>query len=377
VPRSALGRPLSGQFTVLMEGQRVPLLAEFDNTARNLDRNRDKVLTFSELAGAARNLPGDLRVDLDDFAAGMAHELTGTPSRYTPHYPSALQIEETLQELARAYPSKLSLLSLGVTAEGRPLLAARVRTEGKEARPRVAIIAQQHAREWMAHQVALASLRALLEDPANGDLLSELELWVVPLANPDGYEYSRGFELMWRKNRGCGSRGVDLNRNFEFDFRRSGDQPDSIRDDWGASDNPSSQLFRGEHAGSEVETRCLQQLLDLPGMIGALDLHGFGCKIILPNETLVNDRMYQSCAQAIMEALGAEFEVLRYRELYPITGHLAAYADSKGAVGITLEVGRAFQPHPSKIDADTANAVPGVIAFLRSLLDSRREDAMP
>ena len=53
-------------------------------------------------------------------------------------------------------------------------------------------------------------------------LLLTTEIWVIPVANPDGYEYTFTNERLWRKNLrdndGDGeitlADGVDLNRNF-------------------------------------------------------------------------------------------------------------------------------------------------------------------
>jgi hypothetical protein len=368
-------QPLSHRYRVQLGSELVPILAGFEELAQKLDRDRDRVLSERELEATAGRLPGDLRVDLKDYLVGLRHELTGTPSSYLWGYPDSAQIEALLEQLRARHPERVSLLSLGETAEGRQVLAVRVSTAGEGERPhKVAVIAHQHAREWMSHQAALTTLRSLLEEPEQADLLDNFDFWFVPLANPDGYEYSRQAELMWRKNRSPGPRpglmGVDLNRNFDADYRRPEDRPDQLDDDWGASDHPASLQYRGPHAASEPETRYLQRILDLPGLLGVVDLHGFGCKIVLPDE-LSDPSAYQTSAERMREALGPEFEIIHYRELYPITGHLGAYADQRGAVAITLEVGEAFQPHPDKIEPVAGLAARGVLAFARVLRELR------
>lgn len=43
--------------------------------------------------------------------------------------------------------------------------------------------------------------------------------YILPVMNPDGYEYSHTKDRMWRKNRawhGGQCVGVDLNRNFRY-----------------------------------------------------------------------------------------------------------------------------------------------------------------
>ena len=371
---SPSGQPQSAKYSVQIDGKRMPLLQDFEKYARDVDKNRDRILTMDELGAESKNLPGHLRVDARDYAIGMAHELTGTPSVFVSGYPSGEEIESELIALRDAHPDLVTLTTLGQSPEGRPITAVRLGRAGlAEERPKLVVVAQQHAREWMAHQAALATLRVLLDDPRNADLLEAFEFWCVPMANPDGYEFSRQVNPMWRKNRGmangAGPRGVDLNRNFAADFRRDGDKPDSVEDDWGASDRPGSVQYRGTQPASEPETRYLQGLLDMPGVVGVVDLHGFGCKIVLPNHpTKVPEADYQRTAKVMARALGSDYEILRYHDLYPITGHLAGYADQHGVLGITLEVGKAFQPDPRKIPTVSDGAARGVLALARTLM---------
>lgn len=60
-------------------------------------------------------------------------------------------------------------------------------------------------------------------------LLHEIDIFVVPNVNPDGYEFTRNEDRLWRKTVSPHGRcnGVDLNRNFPF-FWGAG----------GTSDNP-------------------------------------------------------------------------------------------------------------------------------------------
>ena len=76
---------------------------------------------------------------------------------------------------------------------------------------------------------------------------------LVPVLNPDGYEYSRTTDRMWRKNRrkNSGSKcdGVDLNRNFEKGFGTA------------SSGNPCHEDFRGPEAFSEPESAALRDYI--------------------------------------------------------------------------------------------------------------------
>ena len=73
---------------------------------------------------------------------------------------------------------------------------------------------------------------------------------LVYLLSPDGYEYSRSTDRMWRKNRRKNENsecdGVDLNRNFDKGY---GDH---------SSDDPCQEDYRGPEAFSEPEAQALR-----------------------------------------------------------------------------------------------------------------------
>lgn len=93
---------------------------------------------------------------------------------------------------------------------------------------------------YILHEI-LASLEA-------GNLtFSGLDYYVVPMMNPDGYEFSHTTDRYWRKNRslnnGSSCVGTDLNRNWGYK--------------WGgreSTSDPCSQDYRGKYAFSEPES---------------------------------------------------------------------------------------------------------------------------
>ena len=92
------------------------------------------------------------------------------------------------------------------------------------------------------------------------DLLNTTEVWVVPVGNPDGYQYTFTNERLWRKNLrdndGDGeitiADGVDLNRNFESHWGL---------DEEGSSGIPSSGTYRGIAPNSEPETQAVVKFI--------------------------------------------------------------------------------------------------------------------
>jgi protein MpaA len=87
--------------------------------------------------------------------------------------------------------------TIGTSAEGRPITAYRAGEPGK---PVVMVVATMHGEENFGQYVA----RGLLE----GRPVTGVDLWVVPVLNPDGLAKDR----RWVKG------GVDLNRNFPNRF---------------------------------------------------------------------------------------------------------------------------------------------------------------
>ena len=96
-------------------------------------------------------------------------------------------------------------------------------------RPAVLYSSAQHAREWITPEMNRRLLHYYLDsyatDPKIRRIVDTTELWFVPVANPDGYDYTftEGNRL-WRKNLRdndgdgeiTGVDGVDLNRNYPY-----------------------------------------------------------------------------------------------------------------------------------------------------------------
>ncbi|XP_054917607.2 carboxypeptidase A1-like isoform X2 [Dermacentor andersoni] len=78
---------------------------------------------------------------------------------------------------------------------------------------------------------------------------------VIPCLNPDGYEFSRKSNRMWRKNRsvqyssnGTKCYGTDLNRNFDVSFCSTPDEAD-----------PCKETFCGKAPFSEPESHAFRE----------------------------------------------------------------------------------------------------------------------
>ena len=161
--------------------------------------------------------------------------------------------EDQLRETARRNPQIAKLVDIGDTIQGRDILAIKL-TQGARgkpdgSRPAVLYSATQHAREWIAGEVDRRLMNWYIDrwranDPEIKRLLKTTELWFVPIANPDGYQYTFDHERLWRKNLRDNNGddqitvgdGVDLNRNFPNHWKY---------DQEGSSSILSSDTYRG------------------------------------------------------------------------------------------------------------------------------------
>ncbi|XP_055623252.1 carboxypeptidase B-like [Toxorhynchites rutilus septentrionalis] len=163
------------------------------------------------------------------------------------------EIYDYMDYLARAYPGIVRVKNYGTTYEGRPIKVITISATGEVRlfRPVVLVDGGVHAREWASHMSVLYLIYQLVERSAeNSDMLANTDWVIMPVVNPDGYVYTHAQNRLWRKNRVpvnpiC--RGVDVNRNFPFQ--------------WSFSGGECSDGYAGPAPASEAETRALMLLM--------------------------------------------------------------------------------------------------------------------
>ncbi len=327
--------------------KRLPIKPEMQGYAEYYDADGDKQVTLSEIQDTVKNWPEMMTVNAQDFSVGVRAELLGLPSPYTENYPNSKEIDQQLKELAAAHRDKAQVVTIGHSTEGRPIKALRVsndvRKKATKEKPTVVINGNIHAREWATNGAVTEAARKVLNGAAEG-ALENLEVYFVANSNPDGYEYSRDVNPMWRKNTwrdGEGEiKGVDLNRNFSHQFRMAGDTIKSTSDDVGASDDPNQLTYRGISPLSEPESQAIKGLLDKEDdTVGLLDVHGFGRMLLISDGKYGTSRNeYTKIAEAMNQSIKyVDYAIDTDEGLYPTTGGLSTYADAQGMVGITIE----------------------------------------
>ncbi len=134
----------------------------------------------------------------------------GRRARTADGYPMPEEIGAALADLAARHPDICRLVSIGRSPEGRELWMIRIsdNPDVEEDEPEVFYVGGFHGDEPPGTVLCLDFITLLLENYGTDDavtaLVNDLEIWVLPLMNPDGYAAGTRYN----------SEGIDLNRNF-------------------------------------------------------------------------------------------------------------------------------------------------------------------
>ena len=110
------------------------------------------------------------------------------------NYYSHRHINDFIDELAYANPLWVKTKSIGKTYEGRDMKVIEISHAGPEA-PIAWIEAGIHAREWISSATATYIANELVNNyDENKEIVDNLNIYRLPMANPDGYEFSRYFD---------------------------------------------------------------------------------------------------------------------------------------------------------------------------------------
>ncbi|XP_063788276.1 carboxypeptidase O-like [Pseudophryne corroboree] len=169
---------------------------------------------------------------------------------------------------------------LGHTYEERPIYYFKIGFPAARTKKVIFMDCGIHAREWIAPaycQWFVKEILARQNEPLINKLLKQVDFYVVPVVNVDGYIYSFTTDRLWRKNRSPHDNGtcfgVDLNRNFDSHWGTIGTSPDC-----------ESILFCGPRPASEFETQGVVRLLEpmKSNTLMYLTIHSYGQYILLP-----------------------------------------------------------------------------------------------
>jgi Zinc carboxypeptidase len=202
-------------------------------------------------------------------------------------YHTYAEMQAELEALAAAHPTRAQLMSIGHGWElsgekQRQIWALKISDNARtdEGEPEIIFVGTHHAREWIAAEVPLALAQHLLNnyasDPKIQEVVDNKVVWIIPILNPDGHVYAATVNRCWRKNRrnnGDGTFGVDLNRNYGYQWGLAS----------GSSGTTSSDTYRGPAAFSEPESDALRDFLHARTNFRALiSFHNYTQAILRP-----------------------------------------------------------------------------------------------
>lgn len=201
------------------------------------------------------------------------------------NYHSPSQVNTILSDLATAHPGLARVTTIGTSHNGSPIKALKISDNvatDETDEGDVLFVAAHHAREWISVEMALYLAEQILTQYSTNPQLQadvdNLEIWIIPVVNPDGFAYTwspTGYRF-WRKNRrnnGDGTFGVDLNRNWGYEWGLSS----------GSSGTTSDDTYRGPAAFSEPEVSALRTFVNgLDNLKTMLTYHSFSELFLRP-----------------------------------------------------------------------------------------------
>jgi len=282
----------------------------------------------------------------------------------------------------KSNPELFSVEVIGKTWEERDIIAVSITKDVATAdtKPALFYTGTIHAREWIGIELSLSFAKYILEhidyDPRLKRILSSTTLYMVPCANPDGFEYSRNHFSFWRKNRrnnGDGTYGVDLNRNFSVGFA-----PNKIT---------SSNVYSGPYAFSEPETAALRDFVESHQNITiALDYHSQG-NVFFPAHNFIHEDAEDAIDLNILACNMAE-EIRKESEreygvhmgkppVHLISGSGREFYYSKGALSLVVEVGtRNISDYIEHMSENIEENIPALMMALYEVKNYKKENTL-
>ena len=291
------------------------------------------------------------------------------------------EVNQKLYDTVLNHPEISTVFTVGFTHENRPIEGIRITAPGDSSdRKQVLWNGCQHAREWAAVMVPMYILDSLVDgwynDAEIQSLLGKTEIIIVPIVNPDGYEftYASNGDRFWRKNRRDNPgqcEGVDLNRNWEFAWNE-GDS---------TSNNSCSQVYVGPGAFSEPETQVMRDLIEtLPNLEAHIDFHSYSQLILEPwgssndppPQADIVQELSGNMSDAIASVHGETYVAGTGGDLlYLADGIFPDWTTSRGSLSYTIELrpsgggGGGFELPPDQILPTCEENFAAVMEMLR------------
>jgi hypothetical protein len=265
--------------------------------------------------------------------AGLTYKLRVPPKRRAPAPPQASALPGPLRATYRRLPDYgLEMKALAdnnpdlikhftlphASVLGRPVEGLEITTNpnARDGKPVFLMLGMHHAREWPASEYTLEWAYELVNNyRANTEnvrsLLAQTRVIVVPVVNPDGFNFSR--EAGQANGHAAGDTGFASNAEYHRKNCRPtcalnvGVDPNrNYGDRWGGeggTESPTSETYRGTAPFSEPETQNVRELISRTHAVTMLTVHTFGEKILRQPGA---ESDYPTPDEAVYAELGAD-----------------------------------------------------------------------
>ena len=270
-----------------------------------------------------------------------------------PEYHTYEEVWSMMDSLANAYPNITRLDTIGESQfQGYLIPSMKIsdNPDVEEDEPAILYDGLHHSKEPQGMEVTLGLMKYLLDNYGVDSLVTHwvdnIEIFIVPMLNPDGWKYVVDDSLTnpwWRKNQRDNNNnqvfdpnydGVDLNRNYAFNWSTGG------------SNNPSSLLYRGPYEFSEKETIAKRDLAIKQKFVLSVTYHSYyeyvGAITIYSNYPAPDDSLIVEIADSICRRI-PRLNLPGHYILMPLECG-GGYSDcwmyaSEGTLEFTIEVG--------------------------------------
>ncbi|KAM9820895.1 carboxypeptidase O-like [Neosynchiropus ocellatus] len=257
---------------------------------------------------------------------------------YFKYHPMS-EISQWMAQIAQAHPDVVSIVEYGKTYQLRTISLLKIGLNTGLKKKAIWMDCGIHAREWIAPAFCQYFVNQILQsyqtNPKLEEMLKNMDFYVTPVLNIDGYMYTWSTNRLWRKNmspgpEGQNCNGTDLNRNFDANWGTIG-----------VNINCTSETYPGRSPVSEPEAQAVTYFVGSRSedILCFLTIHSYGQLLLLPyghpNFTASNYEELMdvglAAADAIRAVHGTNYTVgTSPAVLYPNSGSSRDWARMKG-----------------------------------------------
>ena len=184
-------------------GHHSDLMVSPTNLKAVVKKLKETSLEYSVMIDNVQTLLDREKGNVNKNSVDLRSNNIGHPMTWN-NYHSLNDMDLYMDYLVKQFPNVVSIENIGTSYEGRKMKVLKICQDGVCGKnPGIFINGGIHAREWIGPSTVTFIIKELLENDHKypTEILDKLDWYILPVLNPDGYEYSRTFDRMWRKNR--------------------------------------------------------------------------------------------------------------------------------------------------------------------------------